>query len=182
MMRYQKRIFNELQVTLEKIDPQQLTTLCEELMKADRIFCDGLGRSGLQARAFCMRLMHLGLSSAVIGDVLAPPVSSNAMLVICSGSGESETLLGRARRAKKLGAKLTTVTAEKDSILAKMADITIELEAPLKEQRKRRRSIQPLGTLFEQASGLFFDMVVLELMDAMQVTNAEMALRHANVE
>ena len=74
------------------------------------------------------------------------------------------------------------MTAEKDSILAKMADITIELEAPLKEQRKRRRSIQPLGTLFEQASGLFFDMVVLELMDAMQVTNAEMALRHANVE
>ena len=50
MMRYQKRIFNELQVTLEKIDPQQITTLCEELMKADRIFCDGLGRSGLQAR------------------------------------------------------------------------------------------------------------------------------------
>lgn len=181
-MQYQKYIFDELQAALEKVDPQEILTLREELMRSSTIFCDGLGRSGLQARAFSMRMMHLGLSSAVIGDVLAPPVSDSAILVICSGSGESETLLGRARRAKALGAKLAAVTAEKGSTLAQLSHITIELNAPLKEQRRERHSIQPMGTLFEQAAGLFFDMLVLELMDAMKVTNAEMVLRHANVE
>lgn len=41
--------------------------LCDEIVAANRIACYGVGREGLMMKAFCMRLMHLGLDAHVSG-------------------------------------------------------------------------------------------------------------------
>ncbi len=38
----------------------------------NRIFVTGLGRTGLMARGFAMRLMHLGRRVYHVGDVITP--------------------------------------------------------------------------------------------------------------
>ncbi|MCT2342268.1 6-phospho-3-hexuloisomerase, partial [Staphylococcus aureus] len=43
-------------------------------------------------------------------------------------------------------------------------------------------SAQPLGSLFEQASQLFLDSVVMGLMTEMNVTEQTMQQNHANLE
>ncbi len=45
----------------------------DELLSAKRIYVMGAGRSGLIAKAFAMRLMHLGMHSYVVGETITPP-------------------------------------------------------------------------------------------------------------
>ncbi len=46
---------------MDNIDREQLGRFAAALSGAERIFVTGEGRSGFMARAFAMRLMHLGL-------------------------------------------------------------------------------------------------------------------------
>ena len=55
--------------TLHQVDSAQIDATCLAILSADRIFVAGKGRSGLQMKAFAMRLMHLGLSVHVVDDV-----------------------------------------------------------------------------------------------------------------
>ena len=44
------------------------------------------------------------------------------------------------------------------------------------------RSVQPMGSLFEQSLLICLDYVILILMDKTQITAEEMFARHANLE
>ena len=50
-----KRILEEMQGALEAVSPEGLERLVEAVLKADRIYVAGGGRSGLLARAFSTR-------------------------------------------------------------------------------------------------------------------------------
>ena len=41
--------------------------LASQLLKADRVFVAGMGRSGFVMRGLAMRLRHLGLDAHVVG-------------------------------------------------------------------------------------------------------------------
>ena len=56
---------------------------------ANRIFVYGAGRSGLVAKAFAIRLVHLGLQTFVIGETITGPVQKGDLVIIISGSGET---------------------------------------------------------------------------------------------
>ena len=86
---FHEEILEELKITLSGIKKEEIFGLEEELQKAERIFCDGLGRSGLFCRAFAMRLMHLGMSCFYVGDTMTPAIERGDLLLICSGSGGS---------------------------------------------------------------------------------------------
>jgi len=80
----------------------EVDRLCDELLKARRIGCYGVGREGLMMKALCMRLMHLGLDAHVVGDMTAPPVGKGDLLLVSAGPGTFSTvlaLLGVARAA-----------------------------------------------------------------------------------
>ena len=54
---------------LGQVDPAQIDKAIDMILAADRVFIAGKGRSGLQMRAFAMRLMHVGLRVDELADV-----------------------------------------------------------------------------------------------------------------
>ena len=55
-----KTILLEHEKVFEKQDLTELAQFMEHIRTARRIFLMGVGREGIAARAFAMRLMHLG--------------------------------------------------------------------------------------------------------------------------
>ena len=65
------------------------------------MFCAGAGRSGFQVKGFAMRLMHMGISSYVVGETCTPNIKEGGLLVICSGSGETKSLVNHAKKSER---------------------------------------------------------------------------------
>src|SRR6267143_2370191 len=80
---------DEIRGVLEDDAAAEVDKLCDELQKARRIACYGVGREGLMMRALCMRLMHLGLDAHMVGDMTTPPVGEGDLLVISARPGRS---------------------------------------------------------------------------------------------
>jgi len=92
-------ILAEVRQVLERMDDGQLDRLAVGLLAAPRVFITGEGRSGFMAKAFAMRLAHLGLPVAVLGETTTPPVTRGDTLVAVSGSGTTHGTVHAARTA-----------------------------------------------------------------------------------
>lgn len=183
-MVYQKcitAILRELKESLLEVDLEQLELLIDEILAAKRIFCDGNGRSGLQADSFAMRLSQMGLVSYVVSEMTTPSIRREDLLLICSGSGETSSLLDHAKRAAAVGAKIILITAKDESSIGKISTGQVLIKAPIKNEDDDD-SIQPMGTLFEQSSGILLDTVVLFLMKRLQISSEDMFRNHKNLE
>ena len=67
--------------------------------------------------------------------------------------------------------------------MGEWADLIVELKAPSKtKQVQGLNSMQPMTTLNEQSLGIFFDAVVLEMMEYLDETHDSMWARHSNLE
>ena len=77
------------------------------------IFLNGAGRSGIAIRAFANRLMHIGFSVSIVGEISSPHSKPGDLLIICSGSGETGSLKSLAEKAKQSGIDLALVTMKK---------------------------------------------------------------------
>ncbi len=117
-MRFQqhvRRIFDEIQSVLNRVDRATVDNVVEQLMKADRIYVAGGGRSGLMARCFAMRLMQLGLHTYVVGETTTPAIRKSDCLLVCSASGQTQVTVLVSRAARKIGAHVIAVTADPES-------------------------------------------------------------------
>lgn len=180
---FHEEILEELKITLSNVKKEEIFGLEEELQKAKRIFCDGLGRSGLFCRAFAMRLMHLGMNCFYVGDTMTPAIKSGDLLLICSGSGKTESLISHGKTAKKNGARLALVTGNGSSQLGELADVQVLIKTPSKYETKReKKTVLPMGSLFENSVCLLFEGLVLDLMEQRKETGKSMFQRHANLE
>lgn len=181
---YSKIILDELSQTLLRIDTEKADQLADAILEAHEIFCAGAGRSGFQVKGFAMRLMHMGIRSYVVGETCTPNIDSRGLLVVISGSGSTKSLVNHAKKAKEVGAKVALLTINPDSDIAKIADVVIEVPAPSPKSDKQGdvKSIQPMGSLFEQTAGLFMDSVILMMMDKKNMDSDTMFGRHANME
>ena len=152
--------------------------------QAQEVFCAGAGRSGFQVKGFAMRLMHMGINSYVVGETCTPNIRENGLLVICSGSGETKSLVNHANKAKEVGAKIALITINPESTIAKLADVVVEISAPSPKSAKQGdiKSIQPMGSLFEQSEGIFMDISIMMLMEKRNLDSDTMFGRHANME
>lgn len=149
--------------------------------KKRKIFCDGAGRSRLQVEGFAMRLAQMGWNVHMVGEVTSPALCAGDLLFICSGSGETKVLVEHADTAKKTGASLMVVTTNETSTLGKMSDHCLQVKAAVKSRRSAC-SVQPMGSLFEQCSGILFDLMILMLMEKMGISGEEMFRNHCNLE
>lgn len=93
--------------------------------KNKRIFILGAGRSGLMARGFAMRLVHIGDTVYVIGETITPSIKAGDVLVSVSGSGKTGSVLNPSKKAKETGAVLISVTSDQHSPLGQIGDATI---------------------------------------------------------
>ncbi len=179
-----RTIVEELSHTLSRIDNEKAEQFLELLMNAKEIFCAGAGRSGFQVKGFAMRLMHMGLQSYVVGETCTPNITDQGLLVICSGSGSTKSLVNHAQKAKEVGAKVALITINPDSPIAQIADVVIDIPAvsPKSAIQGDIQSIQPMGSLFEQSEGLFLDSMIVMLMQKKGLDSDTMFSRHANME
>ncbi|WP_281884771.1 6-phospho-3-hexuloisomerase [Paenibacillus sp. YYML68] len=178
---YLTHIQSELTRLTEAVSDAEAEALIAQLLDARSIYVAGAGRSGLMARSFAMRLVHLGLCAYVVGEAVTPALREGDLLLIATGSGETRSLIPIAQRAHSLQADVAAITTAPHSTIGSLAGTTVVLPGASKEQLDSP-SIQPMGSLFEQALLLFLDAVVLRIMELRSVHAQDMMSRHANLE
>ena len=117
-----KAILDNIVRAEEYLDEDTVNQFEEIIMESKNIFVTGAGRSGLAAKAFAMRLMHLGLSAYVVGETISPAIHDDDCIIAISGSGETNTIVSAASIAKNRGSKVLAVTSYPDSSLGQLAD------------------------------------------------------------
>lgn len=146
----------------------------------NHIFVYGAGRSGLVAKAFAIRLVHLGFQAYVIGETITVPVQNGDLVVIISGSGETIPAVMTAEIAHNLGAQVISITGKKYSDIAPYADVTLFISASCSEKERKRYA--PLGTLFEASVWILLDGLIADLLHSKEETEESMKRRHATLE
>jgi 6-phospho-3-hexuloisomerase len=169
---------------LSRVRRGEVEAFEKTLLGARRVFVTGLGRTGLMARGFAMRLMHLGRRVYHVGDVITPAIRRGDLLVICSRTGRSPVLLHYVRTARRAGARVAIVTAVRDSTVARGADAVLTLPSePARGARARRHPHEPpLGSVFEQALLVVLDEVVADLMETLGLTSEDLRRIHTTFE
>jgi 6-phospho-3-hexuloisomerase len=176
-------IIGEIQAVLGKIDYPALKELAPILGKGKRIFVVGEGRSGLMAKSFAMRLMHLGASVYVVGETITPSIEAGDVLVAVSGSGTTKSVLFVAEKANKLGIHVIAVTTNPESELAGVAANVLHVPAATKYRHEGEAfSMQPLGSLFDQCAHILFDTICLQYASLHAVENNMAFAKHSNLE
>jgi 6-phospho-3-hexuloisomerase len=172
-----------LQSVLNEVDVRSVDELVRALLRARKIFIYGQGRTGHVSRAFAVRLMHLGMDAYFVGETTTPPITCRDLCLVNSGTGLTRFVYHVAEAAKEAGARLATITAHPEARLAVMSDIVVHIPAPTKGEVNRNTiTSQPPGSLFEQATLLLMDTLVLILMDRLHLTPKKLAKRHTNIE
>jgi len=157
--------------------------MCDEILKAWRIACYGVGREGLMMKALCMRLMHLGLNANVVGDMTTPPVGKGDLLIASAGPGSFSTVMALLDVAREAGARTMVVTAQPAGPAPKSADVVIELPAQtMANDQGGPASLLPMGSLYEAAQLVFFDLISILLREKTGQTPEQMRARHTNLE
>jgi 6-phospho-3-hexuloisomerase len=169
----------EVAGALGKVDRTIVAELARRLAATGRVMVAGEGRSGLMAKAFAMRLMHLGLNVFVIGETTTPAVVDGDSLVAVSGSGTTAATVRTASNARDVGAQVFVVTTESESELGQLADFALPIPAATKYRRtSEAATVQPLSSLFDQVTHLVLDAVCLRLAELCGVDNATARRAH----
>ena len=178
-----KLALSELAEVLRRVSPDAPERMCAEILRARRIACYGVGREGLMMKALCMRLMHLGLDAHVVGDMTTPPVGKGDLLIVSAGPGYFSTVLALLGVARESGTSTMVITAQHGGTAAQAANLTIELPAQtMANDRGESASLLPMGSLYEAAQLLFFDLISIMLREKTGQSTEEMRSRHTNLE
>lgn len=177
------RALSELGVCLNAISEQAMTGLVEILATSRRICLYGCGREGLMMRALCMRMFHLGLDVHMVFDMTTPPVGPGDLLLVSSGPGYTATVLTLLGQARKAGAKTACFTAEPGSKVTQSSDFIFVIPAQtMARDQGAPSSFLPMGSLFEGAQFLLYEMLIMKLRDRLGETAQSMRARHTNLE
>ncbi|MFH9657997.1 6-phospho-3-hexuloisomerase [Streptomyces sp. NPDC017248] len=174
-------VLREVEALLSRTDEEEARELIDAVRAAERVFTLGMGRSKMAVDAFAMRLMHLGITVHIAADATTPAIGRGDLLIACSGSGETSTVVSLARTAARAGARVAAVTGKPDSSLAQDADLVIRLREYDQDHRPSASS-QFVGTLFEQGALLFFDCLILVMEGGRHPDADAMFARHTNLE
>ncbi len=176
-------VLAEVESVLGGLDHATLDAVADRLDAAGHVVVAGEGRSGFMARAFAMRLMHLGAVVDVVGETTTPALREGDTLVAVSGSGTTAGTVRAAEQARTVGASVLAVTTDPDSRLAGLADLVAVVPAATKHRREGEAgTVQPLSSLFDQACHLVLDVVCLRLARVREVGDDAARAAHANTE
>ena len=167
---------------LAQLNPLSLERAVSELHAAKGVFGLGAGRSGLALRMTAMRLMHLGLTVHVVGEVTTPAIGRGDVLLAASGSGTTEAIVRSAKTAIDVGAIVITLTTATNSPLAGLSSVLVEVPAAEKLDRAATKSVQYAGSLFEQAVVTIGDAFFHSLWLRSGRSADDLWPRHANLE
>ncbi|MGG3306077.1 6-phospho-3-hexuloisomerase [Paenibacillus lautus] len=176
-------IAKEISESVQQVDAAQVEGLIERIAQSDAIFLAGGGRSGLMIRAFTMRLMQMGYKVHIVGETVTPAIGARDLLVIGSGSGETQSLVSMARKAKDIGSAIVVLTVKPESRIGELSDAIVQLPGSTKDQNQDTLvTVQPMASLFEQTMLIVLDAVILRLMEKSELHSDQMFGLHANLE
>jgi 6-phospho-3-hexuloisomerase len=174
----------ELSAVLARVDEAQVDKVCRLLADATRIGTHALGREGLQMRGLAMRMFHLGMPVGVVGDMTMPPLGPGDVFFVSTGPGETTTVLTLMKVAKEAGATVVLLTAEPQGSAAALADLTLLIPAQTmaSDLGEAKTSVLPMGSAFEGAMFVLFEVMVLKLKSLLGASPEAMRARHTNME
>lgn len=176
-------VSSELGSVTQRIDEREVQELVDRLLAAKAVVLVGVGREGLAARAFAMRLAHAGVNAHWVWDDTTPPVGPDDVVVAVSGSGRIPHIESVMSNARGTGASTVVITAAPDAVTAASADACVFVPAPAYlASGDLVASIQPMGSLFEQALFVLFDCAILMLMAQSGLDFSDLSARHRNIE
>ena len=186
-------IRHEVEPVMERLDPHALDRAVQSICQARHIFVAGMGRSGYMMRAFAMRLMQMGLLVYMVGDTNTPCAQEGDLLVLGSGSGETESLKNYAAKAHRLGVETLVITGHPESTLGRAADVLVAL--PVNEEahkdetgamivyrRENGGERMLLGSRVELCLLLVCELLTMLAFRRLGVEEADMMRRHACFE
>lgn len=175
---------SELAGVFDRINDNDVDRACDMIGKTKKIVVFGGGRERLQITGFAMRLYHMGLAVAVEGDMTTPPVGAGDLFIVTCGPGEISTALALMGVAKSAGSKIMFITAQTQSRGAALADFVLHLPAQTMadDQGDKRTSVLPMGSLFEGALFVLFEVMILKLIKAFKIKLEVMRANHTNLE
>ena len=147
------------------IDQKEIDAMVEAIAAAKRIYVAGWGRAGNVIKLMSMNCSQLGLKTFVVGDHSTPSIHEGDLLIIGSGSGETDTMKILAEQAKQHGATLALVSGNPESTMGKLADLNIKVPAS-----------------FYQVVPMLNDCIMSQLADKLGVTFADVMYNHNNLE
>lgn len=191
-----KEIIECIKDAMNSLDMEEVEMLIDVLLKAKKrkIFIVGMGRSGFVARSFALRLMNLGFNVYFLGETITPAAEKGDRLIAISGTGTTKMILTASLAAKDIGAKVIAVTSFPKSPLGQLADLIVTIKGktkatkPVEEDylarqlRGEKEPLTPLGSIFENNTMVFLDSLIVELMQRMGRTEADLKRRHATIE
>jgi 6-phospho 3-hexuloisomerase len=176
---HKQLIVDKIAGILESTEDSYSEKLTEMLDQANRVFISGAGRSKLVGNFFAMRLMHGGYDVSVVGEIVTPSIKAGDLLIIISGSGETEQLIAFTKKAKDIGAKIMLISAKSDSTIGDLADGVFQIG---KAEQYEKVKGMPMGTVFELSTLFFLEATVSHIIHEKGIEEEVMRSRHANLE
>ncbi|WP_412050084.1 SIS domain-containing protein [Hoeflea sp. Naph1] len=177
-----REALSEIGLVVDAIDPGDIDRAVDLIASAGTIVSYGCGREGLQVQGLTMRLFHLGLSASMQGSMTTPPLGQGDLFLCSAGPGELSTVTALIGVAKEAGAKTLFLTAEPDCDTARLADQVLTIPAQTMARDVGSTSILPMGSAYEGALFVLFEIMVLMLKEKLGETTRSMRARHTNME
>ena len=176
-------VMNEIDGVLSSINEESLDRMVELIneCKHNDIVVAGAGRMGYSIKCFGMRLGHLGYNAWTLGDSTVPQIGEGDILIVASGSGETQTIYDIVVKAKNNGANVILITTNKESRMSKLADHIVLMNA-ISAFTGDRGTIQPMKTYVEQSLLILLDIIALKIMKVTGEDNLSMSKRHSLLE
>ncbi|HHF98834.1 MAG TPA: 6-phospho-3-hexuloisomerase [Candidatus Aerophobetes bacterium] len=177
-------ILSEIRNAINIVNEKEVDKFVNKIFSSKRIFVAGAGRSGILIKAFAMRLMQMGFETYVVGETTTPAIREDDLLVLISGSGETEYSYHILKTARKVGACSYLITARRDSRMGKIACGKIVIPGPTKvsPQKRDENVAQVLGSLFEQAAFILLECILEKIARRINIQHEDILIRHANLE
>jgi 6-phospho-3-hexuloisomerase len=192
VLKTSKEVIKNIQNVLDKVDENQVDEFLKKIGRSKTIFLVGAGRSGIVAKAFAMRLMHLGFNVHVVGETITPAIKKEDLLIAVSGSGKTKSTLTVVKTAKKHGATITSITSFPRSPIARLSHTVVVIKGRRKGKNildyitgqlsGGHEPLTPLGSLFELSTMIFLDSIITRLMKIFREDEISMLDRHSNLE
>ncbi len=175
----QRLIVDKISSILDATDNTYAEKITAMFDGAKRIFISGAGRSKLVGNFLGMRLMHSGYDVSMVGEIVTPSIKKGDLLVVISGSGETEQLIAFTNKAKEVGAKIVLISSRLDSTIGDIADGVFQIG---KQELYQKVKGMPMGTMFELSTLCFLEALVSHLVWEKEIPEEKMRERHANME
>ena len=136
-----------------------------------------------QIQGFAMRLHHLGLDATMQGAMNTPPLDPGDLFLTSAGPGELSTVTALMQTARNAGAQTLFLAATPDTPSDALATHVLHIPAQtMATDTKEPTSTLPMGSLYEGALFVLFEVMVQRLAEILGETPDTMRARHTNME